>query len=212
MLRILHNTKIDFIRLRKQAAIFIAILILPAIPLILFSGFNYGIEFTGGTLLQVEFQEPPDVGEVRALLAENSVPGAEISTFGANALAIRAQESEAVEEQAAGAERVAARIRAALDGRYGAGSYRVLLSETVGPKVGSELRQQAAIAMLIAFGMTLLYLAWRFEWRFSVAAVLATLHDIVATLAFIKYMNLEVTLFVVGAVLTVIGYSMNDKV
>ena len=213
MLRILHNTKIDFIRLRKQAAIFIAILILPAIPLILFGGFNYGIEFTGGTLLQVEFQEPRDVCEVRALLTESGIPAPEISTFGGpNALAIRAQETEAVEQQAAGAERVAARIRSALDSRYGANSYRVLLQETVGPKVGGELRQQAAIAMLIAFGMTLIYLAWRFEWRFSVAAVLATVHDILATMAFIKYMNLEITLFVVGAVLTVIGYSMNDKV
>jgi preprotein translocase subunit SecF len=74
------------------------------------------------------------------------------------------------------------------------------------------LRGQATIALLIAFALTLVYLAWRFEWRFSVAAVLATLHDILATLAFMKYMNIEISVFVVGAILTVIGYSMNDKV
>ena len=75
-----------------------------------------------------------------------------------------------------------------------------------------NVARQISFEALIAFGMTLIYLAWRFEWRFSVAAVLATVHDIVATMAFMKYMNLEITLFVVGAVLTVIGYSMNDKV
>ena len=85
-------------------------------------------------------------------------------------------------------------------------------SEAVGPRVGGELRRQAAIATLIAFGLTLIYLAWRFEWRFAVAAVLATVHDIFATLAFMKYLNLEISVFVVGGILTVIGYSMNDKV
>jgi preprotein translocase subunit SecF len=82
----------------------------------------------------------------------------------------------------------------------------------VGPRVGDELRRQAAIATLIAFGLTLVYLAWRFEWRFGVAAIIATIHDIIATLAFMKYMNIEISLFVVGSVLTVIGYSLNDKV
>jgi preprotein translocase SecF subunit len=78
--------------------------------------------------------------------------------------------------------------------------------------VGAELRRQAAIAVLLSFAATLVYLAWRFEWRFGVAAIVATLHDIAATLAFMKYMNIEISLFVVGAVLTVIGYSLNDTV
>ena len=85
-------------------------------------------------------------------------------------------------------------------------------AEAVSPKVGDELTRQAAVAVLIAFGITLIYLAWRFEWRFALATILATMHDIVATLAFMKYLNLEISLFVVGAILTVIGYSMNDKV
>jgi preprotein translocase subunit SecF len=213
MLRILHNTKIDFIRLRRPAAIGILLFIVPAMLLTLMRGFRYSIEFTGGTLMQIEFQQSVDVGEVRGLLGQAGVPSPEIAYFGSDSsLSIRAQEPEAVQQQAAGAGRVATLVRSALDQRYGADAYRVLLTDTVGPKVGAELRQQAVIAMLIAFGITLIYLAWRFEWRFGLAAVLATVHDIIATLALIQYMNLEISLFVVGGILTVIGYSMNDKV
>jgi preprotein translocase subunit SecF len=96
--------------------------------------------------------------------------------------------------------------------RFGPTAFTVLGSEAVGPRVGGELRRQAIIALLIAFALTLIYLAWRFESRFAVAAVLATIHDIFATLAFMKYMNIEISVFVVGAILTVVGYSMNDKV
>jgi preprotein translocase subunit SecF len=84
--------------------------------------------------------------------------------------------------------------------------------EAVGPKVGGELRQKALTAILLSFVATLLYLAFRFEFRFGVAAVVATAHDILTTLAFIKYMNLEVSLVVVGAILTVVGYSLNDTI
>jgi preprotein translocase subunit SecF len=212
MLRILHDTHIDFIRLWKQAAGVMALFILPALVLIPLSGFNYSIEFTGGTLMQVGFKQVPDVSEVRTALSQGGVPGAEIARFGTNELVIRAQESEAVQRQAGGAESVATLIRATLDKLYGAGTYNVVRTEAVGPRVGDELRRQASIATLIAFGLTLVYLAWRFEWRFALAAVLATLHDIVASLAFMKYMNIEISVFVVGAILTVIGYSMNDKV
>src|SRR5687767_10205865 len=138
---------------------------------------------------------------------------AEISTFGSpREIVIRAQESEQIAVQASGAESVAERIRTVLTQRFGADAYKVLRTEAVGPRVGGELRQQATIAMLLAFALTLVYLAWRFESRFAVAAVLATVHDIIATLAFIKYLDLEISVFVVGAILTVIGYSMNDKV
>jgi preprotein translocase subunit SecF len=213
MLRILHDTKIDFIRLWRTAAIVIAVFILPALVLIPISGFNYSIEFTGGTLMQVGFKQPPDVAQVRSALTQGGVPGVEIARFGTNELVIRAQESSSVErQQSGGAETVATQIRATLDKLFGAGGYDVVRTEAVGPRVGDELRRQAATATLIAFGLTLIYLAWRFEWRFALAAVLATVHDIIASLAFMKYMNIEISVFVVGAILTVIGYSMNDKV
>jgi preprotein translocase subunit SecF len=213
MLRILHDTKIDFIRLWRWAVAFILLLILPAAVMIVASGFNYSIEFTGGTLMQVQFRQAPELGDVRSALSDAGLPGAELSTFGGpRELIIRAQDTREVAQQATGAESVARRVTEALTARFGEGSYTMVRTEAVGPKVGGELRRQASIAMLIAFGLTLVYLAWRFEWRFSLAAVLATVHDIIATLAFMKYLNLEISLFVVGAILTVIGYSMNDKV
>ncbi|MGQ0767519.1 MAG: protein translocase subunit SecF [Gemmatimonadota bacterium] len=212
MLRILHNTRIDFIRLWKQAAIGIALFVMPGLIWVLATNFRYSIEFTGGTLVRVEFRQPPDVAAVRAALTDGGVTGAEIATFGENQLIIRAQNPEEVQTQSAGAEVVRARINQVLTERFGADGYTELRSEAVGPRIGEELRQQASIALVIAFGLTLVYLAWRFEWRFAVAAVLATVHDIFASLAFMRYMDIEVSVFVVGAILTVVGYSMNDKV
>ena len=213
MLRILHNTRIDFIRLWRPAAIFIAVLLIPAIILIAVRGFNYSIEFTGGTLVQVEFDKAPDIANVRSALSNAGLGNVEIATFGSDReLVIRAQGNAAGAAGDDAAIEVGDQIQAALDAQFGEEAYTEVRTENVGPKVGSELRQQAAIAMLIAFALTLVYLAWRFEWRFAAAAVIATIHDIIATLAFMQYLNIEISLFVVGGILTVVGYSMNDKV
>jgi preprotein translocase subunit SecF len=213
MLRILHDTKVDFVRLWRTAAIFSTVLIVPALALIAVKGFKYSIEFTGGTLVQVKFAQPVSLGDVRSALETAGLNGVDPTTFGnQNEFIMRAQEAAEIEQQAGGAERVASRITAALDARFGAGAYTVERTEAVGPKVGVELRRQALVALIIAFALTLAYLAWRFEWRFAVAAVMATLHDILATLAFMFYMRIEISLFVIAGMLTVIGYSMNDKV
>jgi preprotein translocase subunit SecF len=215
MLRILHDTHIDFIRLRKTAAIVIALLIIPGAVMTAIRGFNYSVEFTGGTLMQVEFvaPTPPGIADVRAALTDAGLTAVDPSEFGtAREFVFKAQEEQAIAAQADSAGSVVTKIRAALDSRFGAGSYIVEQTEAIGPKVGGELRRGAALALLIAFGLTLVYLAWRFEWRFALAAVLATVHDMIATLAFMQYLNMEISLFVVGGILTVIGYSMNDKV
>ena len=213
MLRILHNTKVDFIRLWRWSTAITALFIVPGLILIAIAGFRYSIEFTGGTLMQLEFTTAPDVGEVRSTLSNAGISGAEIQTFGSpRELQVRAQDEADVAQQSVGAESVAQRIRTALNNRYGANAYRVVRTEGVGPRVGAELRQRALLAIVLSFAVTLVYLAWRFEWRFGVAAIIATVHDILATLAFMKYMDIEVSLFVVGAVLTVIGYSLNDTV
>jgi preprotein translocase subunit SecF len=213
MLRILHNTNIDFLRLRKIAAIITLAFILPGLVLIGVTGVRYSIEFTGGTLVRVHFAQPQQVGEIRSTLATAGIASAEIQQFGSpREFVIRAQEREQVEQQAGSAETVADDIESALTRRFGEGSYEVMRTEAVGPKVGSELRRNAIIAVLLSFITTLIYLAWRFEWRFGLAAVIATAHDILATVAFIKYMDLEVSLIVVGAILTVLGYSLNDTI
>jgi preprotein translocase subunit SecF len=213
MLRILQNTKIDFIRLSKITSIGILAFLLPAFIWIAVSDFRYSVEFTGGTLTQLEFQQAPDIARVRSALTRSGAADAEIVTYGSpRELVVRAQEAEHVQAQSAGAERVANRIQESLTQEFGAGSFRVVRTEAVGPRVGAELRRNALIAMLISFAVSLMYLAWRFDRRLGLAAVIANIHDILATFAFIKYANLEISLFVVGGILTVIGYSLTDKV
>ncbi|HEX6809537.1 MAG TPA: protein translocase subunit SecF [Gemmatimonadaceae bacterium] len=214
MLRILHDTKIDFIRLWKITTVVTLLFMVPGIIAIAISGYQYSVEFTGGTLMQVSFPKAPDVGDLRKSLDAEGIKGAEIQTFGRDtALVIRAQDPRSVAQQTRGAESVAGEITAALTKKFGPPpNYRVDRTEAVGPKVGGELRQKAFIAILVSFLGTLLYLAWRFDWRFGLAAVIATAHDILGTLAFIKYLHLEISLIVVGGVLTMIGYSLNDTI
>jgi preprotein translocase subunit SecF len=213
MLRILHDTKIDFIRLWKITTVVTLLFILPGLLWIAVSGYRYSIEFTGGTLMQVRFEKAPNIADVRSTLDDAGIKGAEITQFGTDLdYLIRAQDPRAVAQQTRGAESIATEIQAALTKRFGPTAYSVQRTEAVGPKVGGELRQKAIYAILFSFLVTLAYLAWRFEWRFGVAAVVATAHDILATLAFIKYANLEISLVVVGGILTMIGYSLNDTI
>ncbi|MGA1360707.1 MAG: protein translocase subunit SecF [Gemmatimonadaceae bacterium] len=213
MLRILHNTSWDFLRQWKLSAITVAVFVIPAVILVPIKGFNYSIEFTGGTQMELTFREAPAIADVRAAISGAGLGDAEIFTYGApTEIVIRAQEAEQVAQLEAGAEAVSAQIERTLRARFGEAAFVVGRTAAVSPRVGGELRSQAVIATLIAFALTLVYLAWRFEWRFGVAAIIATLHDLAASLAFMMYMDLEISIFVVGAVLTVIGYSMNDTV
>lgn len=212
MLRIFHNTKYDFIRWWKWAAGLTIAFLLVGLGSYLIAPINYSIEFTGGTLMQVEFKQPLDVGALRSRLGAAGVQGAEIVQFGSEReFIIRAQGSRQVAAQDTAAGTIARSIGEVLTASYGP-EVRVVRTEAVSPRVGGELRGDALIAMLISFVITLFYLAIRFEWRMGLAAVAATAHDFVATLVFLKLMHLEVSLMVVAGLLTVIGYSMNDTV
>ena len=214
MLRILHDTTFDFIKWWRWAAGLTAAFILLGLASFAFrGGVNKSIEFTGGTLMQVQFTKSMDVGRIRSTMDRAGITGAEIQTFGSDSgFTIRAQNRQDVATQASGAESVAQRVQAALTREFGAESYRVVRTEAVGPRVGAELSRNAAIAMLLASLVTLVYLAIRFEWRFGVAAVLSTAHDVLVTLAFIKLFHIEVSLTVVAAILTLLGYSGNDTI
>lgn len=214
MLRLLHGTSIDFIRYWRTAVISTVLFVVVGFGSAFVTGwFHYSIEFTGGTLMQLEFREAPDIGRLRSTLARAGIPGSEIAQFGSpTSYTIRAQEEATVAEQDAGASGVARKIAAALESELGAGNFTVERTEAVGPRVGAELRRGAIIAVLISFLVTLAYLAWRFEWRFGVAAVIATAHDLIATIAFMKLLNIEVSLTAIAALLTVIGYSLNDTI
>jgi preprotein translocase subunit SecF len=214
MLRIFHNTSYEFVKHWKLAAILTAVFI--AAGMVTFGitgGVNYSIEFTGGTLMQAQFKQAPDVAVVRSALDKAGITGVEIQQFGSPLeYTIRARDEKQVEAQAAGAEGISKQIGQVLDQQFGAGNVTIVRTEAVGPKVGSELRSGAMTAMIITSLFTLLYLAIRFDWRFGTAAVLSTAHDILVTLAFIKMFDIEVSLTVVAAILTLLGYSANDTI
>ncbi len=210
-LRLFRHSSFDFLR-RQRLAVGVTVVLLGAGLVGMGNGgINYGVEFTGGSLLQVRTQQPADIGGLRTLLHQTGLRGAEIQRFGdANTVLIRAGLEQGAETSSP--EMAAGHVAEALDRAVGPGSYQITRSETVGPKVGGELRQQAFGAIGWSFLAVLGYLAWRFEWRYGVAAVLATGHDILATIAFIALTRLEVGLVVVAALLTVVGYSLNDTI
>jgi preprotein translocase subunit SecF len=213
MLRILHDTKYDFIRWWRWAAGLTIAFIVLGLASILIKPLNKSIEFTGGTLMQIEFTTPPDVGAIRGTLDEAGIPGAEIQQFGTNReFTVRAQDAAHVAQQSKGAETISTQIETVLKKKFGDAGVKVVRTEAVGPRVGDELERGAIIAILLSFLVTLIYLAIRFEWRFGAAAVIATAHDLLTTIAFLKLMNLEVSLTVVAGLLTVIGYSLNDTI
>jgi preprotein translocase subunit SecF len=211
-MRLFANANYDFLGTRRRAyALSIAFSLIGLIVLLI-RGVNYSVEFTGGTLVQIETTQPTNVAELRNALQARGIPNAEIQTFGSDReIAIRArvarEGSDANDTQA-----TASAVGEALNATLGAGNYRILRTEAVGPKVGGELRQQAVFAILMSFLAVLAYLAYRFEWRFGVAAVVATAHDIIASVAFIGLARLEVSLFVVAGLLTIVGYSLNDTI
>ena len=214
MIRIFHNTSYHFLKHWRMAAILTAAFIAAGLATYAITGGpNYSIEFTGGTLMQVQFKSKPDVAVLRSTLDVAGITGAEIQQFGTELdYTIRARDEKQVEAQAAGAEGISNKIKATLTAKYGAGEVTVVRSEAVGPKVGGELRSGAINAMIIASLLTLLYLAIRFDWRFGLSAVLSTAHDILVTMAFIKLLHVDVSLTVVAAILTLLGYSANDTI
>ena len=210
MLRILHDTKYDFIRWWRWAAgLTIAFIVLGMATIFVTGGFKESIEFTGGTVMQLQFKSPPDVAKLRSAIEQGGFKDPEITQFGsALDYTVKAQDAGGT----SGAEAVSKRIKSVLDNAMGQGTFNVIRTEAVGPRVGNELRRGAIIAILVSFVVTLGYLAWRFEWRFGLAAVIATAHDILTTIAFMKMLNMEISLTVIAAVLTVIGYSLNDTI
>lgn len=211
-MRLFANANFDFIGHRRAAYAASGTAIVLAILAALFwqfnkgSWLNYGVDFTGGTIVQVEFHQETSVGELREALGA-AVQGAEITRFGAeNEYMVRAPAF------AEGGREVGAAIVETLTERYGADGFTVTRTEAVGPKIGGELQQRALLAVLLSFAMILAYLALRFEWRFGLAAVIALAHDVLVTLGMISAFQIEVLLPTVAAVLTIVGYSINDKI
>ena len=213
MIRFFANANYDFIKWRRWAFSLTGAIMLVGLGFLVTRGINYSIEFTGGTLVQIELAHRVPTSNIRAALDNVGLKGADIQNFGSDtSYVVRARLGAAATQGEAGTQAVADAVGRALDQSAGPGQYRIERREAVGPKVGRELQGKALVAILLSFVVTLIYLAVRFEWRFGLAAVIATAHDVVATIAFISVLHLEVSLVVVGAVLTVVGYSLNDTI
>ena len=211
-MRIFARANYPFISKRRLAYFFSGTLLILGIAAITINSLraagwvNYGVDFTGGVLIQVRFDQAMTVEEVRSAL--RMTPVSEVSRFReAPEFIVRAPAPREGE-----IEKVADDIIAALSSNLEARRFEVVRSELVGPKVGGELERKAAMAIGLSFLLTLIYLAFRFEARFGLAAIIATAHDILITLGFLSLLRLEVNISTVAAILTVIGYSLNDTI
>jgi len=213
-MRLFDNARYDLMRGFKPALLITVLFAIPGLILLGVRGLNSSIEFTGGTLIQVHAVNP-DIRTlaIRNALAGAGITGAEIQTFGAaNEFVIRARLDPRSELSEVTTQETEQAVRGALTAAFTEEGYQIVRTEAVGPKVGSELRERAVLALLMGFGATFLVLWLRYEWRFGLAAIIATLHDIVATFAFVSYLNLEVSLVLLAALLTLVGYSLNDTI
>ncbi len=208
-MRLFGTADFKFLEQRKTAYVVSAVLIaIGVLTIFLRGGLNYGVDFTGGTLFQVRFSEEASASDLRSALGGAGFTNLQVQNFGGEReFLIRL--AEFVE---GGDRELALRVDSSLTERFGAGSYEVVRTEAVGPKVGGELRQRAAGAVLISFVLTLIYLGFRFEWRFGLAAVIATVHDVLIAFGVIAILNIEISLPTVAAILTIIGYSLNDTI
>lgn len=204
------GTNFDFIRYKVVAPAVSAVVILASIfSLWAHGGPNYGIDFKGGILIQLKFHQKVDVGEVRDALSALGLRNLVVQRFGLE------EEHEylvRVEQVETDLDALSGKIEQSLKERYGADSLEVRRTEIVGPKVGAELRRKGFLAVLYSIVGILIYITWRFEFRFALGAVLALVHDAVITIGCFSVLNKEINLPEVAAVLTVIGYSVNDTI
>ncbi len=207
MLQIIKpGTNIDFIGRRKYAFLFSGGLIALSVILFVSAGPKYGIDFAGGTLLHVRFQQDVGIGAIRQAL--DDLGGAvSVQDFGA----VRGEYLLRVPQVESDAGKLGDRITQALQKSFGS-AFEVLRTETVGPRVGSELRQKAILAVLFATLMMGAYISLRFELRFGVGAAIALLHDVIVTVGALILFGYEFDLTIVAALLTVVGFSVNDTV
>jgi preprotein translocase subunit SecF len=200
------DTHIGFMRLRRFTLPLSALLSILSIVLFFAVGMNYGIDFRGGSLIEIQTKDPvANVGELRQTISDLGLGDVQIQEFGApNEVLIRVVQQEGGElaQQA-----VIAKIREALGDSV---DYRRV--EIVGPTVSGELARSGTIAVLVAIFAILIYIWFRFEWQYAVGAVIATVHDVVMTIGLFAVLQLDFNLSSIAAILTIVGYSLNDTV
>lgn len=214
MFRFFDKAHYDVLAVRKRALTIALAFMLPGLLLLMVRGVNQSIEFTGGTLVELQGLAPEvETGSLRDALNAAGISNPEVTTFGGeNEFVIRARLDARAEVNEESTQATRAAIDSVLQSTFGEEAYNIVRTEAIGPKVGGELRQKAVLAILMGFGAIFLYLSMRMEWRFGIAAVTATIHDIFSALAFVSFLNIEVTLAVATALLFIVGYSVNDTI
>lgn len=213
-MRLFQHANYPFMQWRRRAYIVTAVLLLAGIAGMVKnvgqygSWLNYGVDFKGGTLVQLRFNTPVQAEQVRAAAEAAGHDDWEITNFGgANEFIVRMGAFHGSLTQTP-----AQQVQQVLASRFQPTQYSVVRTEAVGPKVGDELQVRALIAILLSFLITMMYLWVRFEWRFGLAAIAATAHDIFITLGILAILGNEVSLGTVAAFLTIVGYSLNDTI
>lgn len=203
------NTNINFVGHKNLAMTISWILIMIGIfSVVSKGGLNFGLDFTGGSLVQVKMSKVTTAAEVRETLADLDLKGLTIQQVGdlSDEFLIKAHDAESKTES------LANNVQKVLEGHYGTGTVDIRRAEMVGPQVGKDLRYKGMMAILYSIIGMLVYITFRFEFRFGVGVVIALIHDVLITLAFFSLFNKEIDLTVVAAFLTIVGYSVNDSV
>jgi len=203
-----NETHFDFMGKIKPAMAFSSLLILVGLVSIAISGgLKYGIDFAGGTLVQLQFKNPPDIEVIRDGLKTIRLGDSTIQEFGSKKdILIRVEKSEEK------LEAVGAMVRRSLSGKFNIEEITLERVEMVGPKVGRDLREKAMLSILYAIIGIVIYISWRFEFQYAIAAIIALIHDVLVTMGAFSIFDKEFTLVIVAAFLTIIGYSLNDTI
>lgn len=202
MFQIFKSPHYDIIGKRRIAFLFSGTLIIIGIISIFFHhGLKYGIDFTGGTLIQIHVEKPVDIGTLRGFVSNAGIKDAEIQNFGTLGDFLIKYKSQVK----------VSKVKEALEKGVGT-KVEIHRTERVGPRIGKELQRKAVWALLIGLLLMLIYITFRFDFRFGVGAVLALFHDVFITLGFISIFNMDVDITIIAALLTIVGYSINDSI
>lgn len=201
------SISIDFVGKMKIAfGISVAAMVISIASVIWHGGLNYGIDFAGGMLVQLKFQKSTSTEQIRDAFGPIGLQGAIIQPFGGNEVVVR------IGEVAVSSKEMSSLIENSLRTALGQGAFEVRRVELVGPKVGKDLTQKAILAIVFSWIGMLAYIAWRFEFRYAVGGILALVHDTIITIGAMSLLNKEFDLTIVAALLTIIGYSINDTI
>jgi preprotein translocase subunit SecF len=201
------ETRFNFVGMMKPAVILsIAVIIIGIASLIWRGGPNYGIDFAGGTLIQIKFQNETPADKIRAAFKSIGFEGSIIQNYGPKEVIVRTAES------GTDAKGLTSRVEEALSAAFGKGAYEIRRIEMVGPKVGKDLTRKAILAIIFSWIGILIYVGVRFEFRYALGGIIALVHDVLITVTFLSLFDKELDLNIVAALLTIIGYSINDTI